>query len=130
MLTIRREQMHVLEDDARRRFRLRVKRYLRKRLHEQGFAFTEEAVEEHVRLGFARVANLGIRSEADVARFFELAATLMGGFGAGPFPSEANRILEAQSVSAAERLQRFACWAEAYRSDLELERERDDAIFE
>ena len=130
MWTIRREQMRVFERNSDRRFRQRVKSYLRERLNERGFTFTDEAIEEHVDLGFARAASLGIQSEADVARFLELAATLMGGFGAGPFPSEANRILETRSVPAAERLERFACWALAYRNDLEYAKERNDAVFE
>lgn len=117
MLRIRNEQMRVFKEAARREFERRIKSHLRAKLHEQHFTFTEESLDEHVRLGLACASELAVRTEADVARFLEIAAILMGGFGAGPFPAEANRILGTLSVPPAERLDRFASWAESYRQD-------------
>jgi hypothetical protein len=123
------EQMRALERAARRKFERNLRSHLRAKLREHHFTFTEETLDEYLFLGLGRASDLAIRTEVDVARFLELVAILMGGFGPEPFPAEANRILSALSVPPNERLDRFNAWAASYRRDLS-QTEADDAIFE
>jgi hypothetical protein len=80
MLTIRPEQMHVLEQASRSRFESNVLSYIHKNLPSRCASLGEEQLRQEITMGVDRAKSYGASSEIATARFIELTLT----FGSGP----------------------------------------------
>lgn len=72
MLTIRRDQIEVLNTDMRRRFEIRMAAHVNQFFAERCKLLGEAGVREWVADGINRAATYGIKAEIDVCRYIDV----------------------------------------------------------
>jgi hypothetical protein len=93
MLVIRKAQIKVLEQAARRSFEDRMVGYLSKRFPDTCGAHNEAAVRASIQKGIEQAKRYGITAEYDVARYIDLMLEFSEDFDTSPATSWATPIL-------------------------------------
>lgn len=113
MLTIRREQMAVLEQVRRQDFENRLLSHLERELARLGAPMGTSRLRECVARGVVEAPNYGLASEEQVANFVEATCIHLGGFPKGALPKPALAILYSYGLSPNVKLDRYRQWAAA-----------------
>ena len=98
MLSIRREQMKVLEAAQERRFRESLRRHVRHELREETRALQDDVVKQRIDLGVDRGRHYGLRLERDLMLFVDLDFALAPNFEQLPNLLWARRILASRTI--------------------------------
>ena len=110
MLVIRNQQMNVFGEARKRSFQEKL--YLRLltlpgNLEQQ---YGQAVLMHQIDAGIERAAQFLLRSEADVARYIEIAFQYLGGFTEQPHAKEALNILYRHGAASSERLDCLEAW--------------------
>lgn len=104
MLTIRREQIEVLNADMRRRFEMRMVAHVNQFFVQRCQLLGETGVREWIAAGIERAAKYGIKAEVDVCRYIDVMFVFGREFDADPRYPWATRILNARAANPRARI--------------------------
>ena len=111
MLTIRGEQMAVLQQARQRDFENRLCSHLELELTRLGTPMANTRVRECISRGVLEAPSYGLQSERHVADFVEATLIYLGGFPKGALPKSALAILYSYGLNSNVKLQRYQQWA-------------------
>jgi hypothetical protein len=104
MLTIRKEQMAVLQQAMETRFEKWLAGQIRAGYPQETKELDDNVMQERIRHGIARIEGYGIRDEESVAGYVELTFKIGSDFEDRPDMSWARRILDDPAIAANEKI--------------------------
>jgi len=104
MLTIRKEQMELLNRYMLRQFEKRMEKHLQTMADATKRAVPAGELPQFIRDGFKKASDYGVRDQADVQRFLEFAYLNGQDFDARPEMSWTRKILEQKKLSGTEKM--------------------------
>ena len=107
MLTIRKEQMRVLENEMLREFERKMLEHLRQTFPTETETKDDDELTAEIRQGVTSSGRYGISAECDVARYIEYMMMYGLNFDMDPKFSWAGTILGTHGISGAEKLDRI-----------------------
>ncbi|HEX5432464.1 MAG TPA: hypothetical protein VFW83_10890 [Bryobacteraceae bacterium] len=114
MLTIRPEQMRILNRAFEAAFRENVREYLQTYYASRCQAMGPEGLDSFIEKGIARAARYGIEIEADIFDFIEILFEYGLEFETQPALSWAAEILNDGASSGSARVDRLLTWLELF----------------
>jgi len=107
MLTIRKEQVKVLEDGMARQFELKMMDHLRQKFPSETEKKEDDELLGEIRQGVRTSGKYGISAEYDVARYMEYMMMYGLSFDTDPKWDWAGKILKTEGISGADKLERI-----------------------
>lgn len=108
MLEIRKAQFQAFQQHAKKDFRRRLHRRLRREISLENMS--DEEIDAQIAAGICQAHDCRITREIDVARFVEAVCVRLGGFPPNGLPKPALPILYAYGVSSQQRIEGFISW--------------------
>jgi hypothetical protein len=107
MLTIRKEQLNVLENAMAREFERKMIEHLRQKFPKETEKNEDDELAGEIRHGVKSSGKYGISAECDVARYVEYMMMYGLNFDTDPKFGWAGKILRTEGISGVEKLDRI-----------------------